>query len=393
MFCYIHIPFCESRCKYCRFSTFVEKDEMKKQFYVDYLVKSIEEENIKSFVIPGNAGIYKDITNPFLNIDANASNYLKDSCIPRNDKDILNSIYFWWWTPTSLSNKQLSKIIASLKNKYSFEKDIEITLETTPNNISIENLVEWEKIWVNRLSLWIQTLNDLALSEIWRIDKKGLIEKLEILKQSKIVNISLDFIIWLPYVAKGEVLDDLRNILENYKYVKHISLYMLEDYYDYPKTWEQFSIKEEDFLDEYVNCKSYLQEKWFYRYEVSNFAKKWYECKHNKAYWEHKDLVPYWLWAHWFLDNKRYAYSNNFNEYYKWKYDYLEKLNEKDLFLEKVMFWLRTNWLEENIYKKLNTKKINEFVENKMLEFNDEKLILKDKWTVLLDYIIKEIIC
>jgi len=220
-----------------------------------------------------------------------------------------------------------------------------------------------------------------------------LIEKLEILKQSKIVNISLDFIIWLPYVAKGEVLDDLRNILENYKYVKHISLYMLEDYYDYPKTWEQFSIKEEDFLDEYVNCKSYLQEKWFYRYEVSNFAKKWYECKHNKAYWEHKDLVPYWLWAHWFLDNKRYAYSNNFNEYYKWKYDYLEKLNEKDLFLEKVMFWLRTNWLEENIYKKLNTKKINEFVENKMLEFNDEKLILKDKWTVLLDYIIKEIIC
>lgn len=353
MFCYIHIPFCQSRCKYCRFSTFVWKADLDKEIYVNYLVGRIQNSEWQI---------------------------------------MLNSIYFWWWTPTSLSNNQLERIILALKNRFGFVKNIEITLETTLINITEENLVRWQKIWVNRLSIWIQTLNNESLKEIWRPSREEIIKKLDIIKNIKSFSISLDFIIWLPYVKKWELLQDLKFIIEKYDFINHISLYMLEEYYDYPKKWQDLSIKEEDFLEEYLLCKNYLDEKWFKRYELSNFAKKWFECKHNKTYWNHENILAFWLWSHWFLDWVRYAYPNNFKNYYSWKLDYKEMLSENDIFLEKIMFGLRTVWLEQEIHKKLNQEKIKYFVEQKLLDFQDDKLILWDKWVVLIDYIIKEIV-
>lgn len=368
MFCYIHIPFCESRCKYCRFSTFVEKDEIKKQFYVDYLIKNINDFN--SQLISPNI---------------------------KNELNPLKSIYFWGWTPTSLSNFQLAKIIDSLKNKFSFLNNIEITLETTPNNISFQNIENWSKMWINRLSLWIQSLNEKALSEIWRIDKKWILDKLDIIENyfatnKTIISISLDFIIWLPFVKKWETKDDINYILSNYTFVKHISLYMLEDYYDYPKKWQELSIKDEDFLWEYINCKKYLNKKWFAKYELSNFAKLDFECKHNQAYWNHSKICAFWLSAHWYLDKYRYWYKNDFKAYYKWDFEYIEKLSENDIFLEKSMFWLRTSWLEENIYKNFDKQKLIELREKKLLKFIDNKLLVTDKWVILLDYVLKELI-
>nr|MDD3720303.1 radical SAM family heme chaperone HemW [Candidatus Gracilibacteria bacterium] len=358
MFCYIHIPFCESRCKYCRFSTFVENDNLKKQFYVDFLVKSIENNNLGFKIQESN----------------------------------LKSIYFGGGTPTSLSNIQLLSIIQTLKEKFNFSHNIEITLETTPNNITSKNLEEWDKMGINRLSLGIQTLNNNALNEIGRIDKNEIFEKLNLLRLSKIKNISVDFIIGLPYVNKGETFKDISYILDNYSFVKHISLYMLEDYYDYPESWQKLSIKEEDFLGEYVMCKNYLEEKGFYRYELSNFAKKDFQCKHNKAYWNHSELIAFGLSAHGFLNNTRYTYPNTFSKYYTGLIEFDEKLSKKDIFLEKVMFGLRTNGLEKDIYEKLNMLKINEFINGKMLEIKNNKLIIKDIGVVILDYIIKEIL-
>ncbi len=387
MFCYIHIPFCQSRCKYCRFSTFAWKPDLDKEIYVDYLVKNIE-----------NGVLHTPCTLAISQWQNSES------------QKTLNSIYFWWWTPTSLSNSQLEKIIIALKNKFSFGKDIEITLETTINNITEENLIIWKKIWINRLSIWIQTLNNESLKEIWRSSKEEIIEKLDIienlfkknchsLEEGNLpcicfnwLSISLDFIIWLPYVKKWELLQDLKFIIEKYDFINHISLYMLEEYYDYPEKWQDLSISEEDFLEEYLLCKNYLEEKWFKRYELSNFAKKWYECKHNKAYWNHKNMLAFWLWAHWFLDWVRYAYPNNFTDYYSWKLDYVEELSNKDLFLEKIMFGLRTIWLEQEIYKKLNQEKTKYFIEQKLLDFKQDKLVLLDNWVVLIDYIIKEIV-
>jgi len=371
LFCYIHIPFCQSRCKYCRFSTFAWKADLDKEIYVNNLIGRIQ----------------------------NTESQKK-----------LNSIYFWWWTPTSLNNNQLERIISALKNRFGFDDDIEITLETTINNITEENLIIWQKIWFNRLSIWIQTLNNRSLKEIWRPVKEQIINKLDIIENlfrknchsleegnlpyicTNWLSVSVDFIIWLPYVKKWETLNDIKFILKNYNFINHISLYMLEEYYDYPKKWQNLSIAEEDFLEEYLICKNYLEKKWFKRYELSNFARAWFECKHNKAYWNHENMLALWLWAHWFLDGIRYANPDNFIDYYSWKLDYKENLTKYDIFLEKVMFWIRTNWLEKEIYKNLNQEKIKYFVGQKLLDFQDDKLTLGDSWVTLIDYIIKEIV-
>lgn len=364
MFLYIHIPFCENKCKYCRFAS----------------IWIIQEEKISKYI---NKLLF-DINN-------------FDKKINR-----LSSIYFWWWTPSILNINQLEIIINSLKNKFWFELNIEITLESTPNKITKESLIWWKNIWINRFSIWVQTLNNDSLIEIWRGNKWNIIDALKNIetsfqlsflgekKQEQIV-ISLDFIIWLPYVKVWGVKKDIEFILNNYDFVKHISVYVLEEYY-YPWKWKNISIKDIEYLWEYIEVKNFLEEKWFNRYEISNFAKVWFECIHNKAYWNHSELIAFWLWAHWFINWIRFSYPDNFKSFYNLEINFEDPLNNEDIFLENIMFWLRTRWLSKEIFKKLNTKKIQEFIDSWYLKLEENLLKLEDSWVLVLDYILREII-
>jgi len=387
IYSYIHIPFCELKCKYCRFASVWSLQKLKVDFYVKKLLNEIKKSSFQ--------------------------------------KGILNSIYFWWWTPSVLSESQLKDIIYEFKKKYIFLNDIEITLESTPNNITEENLIIWNKLWINRLSIWIETLNQKSLDEINRWNKGDISKCFEnlnnfyltdfqdIKKENNIINkfdnISLDFIIWLPYVKSWEILDNIKYILNKYEFIKHISVYMLEEYYNpdkiietkfdnivYPNNWDKLWIKQEDFLEEYSSIKKYLIKNGFNNYEISNFWKKWYECNHNISYWNHKQVHAFWMWA-WGLikeDNKyiRYLNADNFKDYYSDKKIFENKLKKNDIFLEKLMFDLRTSWLEKDIYQKLDLKKIDYFIENWYLIKKFEKIILSDSWILLMDYILGEII-
>jgi oxygen-independent coproporphyrinogen-3 oxidase len=392
MFSYIHIPFCESRCKYCRFATIWKTNNILIEKYLLHLKNDIK--NFKT--------------------DLSTKSVLK----------WLRSIYFWGWTPSILNPKYLEEIILELKNKFSFQKNIEITLETTPWNVTLDNVKNRENIWINRISIWVQTLNDLALKEIWREGKWSILNALEILKISKspllrgklwksrgIKNISVDFIIWLPYVKKWETLKDIKFLLKKYPFIKHISVYMLEDYYSeleirndkleinnwfeniyYPWGWRWIWINEEDYLKEYLSIRKYLEKNWFNFYELSNSAKSWYECKHNKSYWNHSNNVWFWLWSHSFLNDTRYAFASDFLWYYAWKLEYSENLSKNDLFLEKVLFSLRTKWIWKVIENKLNKVKIKEFIKSWYLKRLWNKVVLWNKWYSVIDFIIKEII-
>lgn len=159
------------------------------------------------------------------------------------------------------------------------------------------------------------TLNNQALLEIWRKNNDEIFKALDILSKSNIKNISLDFIIWLPFVKRWEILDNIKLILQKYEFIKHISVYMLEDYYDVEDEnigylWENYLsyrldkktwLDEKYFIEEYLEIMDFLEERWFFRYEISNFAKPWYECKHNISYWNHENNIWFWLWAHSFL--------------------------------------------------------------------------------------------
>ena len=369
MYWYIHIPFCDQKCSYCRFASIGSLQTLQIETYVQSLILEIEESQLIQNIIP------------------------------------LKTLYFGWGTPWVLSENQLERIISTTKQKYKFSENIEINLETTPFNVTPENVLSWENLWINRVSMWVQTLNNQALKEIQRGNKWNIITALDNLKNSKIKNVSIDFIVWLPYVEKGEILEDIKHILSEYNCITHISVYMLEEYYEpdmiiesiydnitYPDNWKNMWLKEEDFSEEYQNIKKYLVSQWYNRYEISNYAKPWFECKHNQSYWEHKEVVAFWLWAYWYVNNTRYRNSDNFINYYWRKKIISEKNNSDDIFLESVIFWLRTSWINSEIEQKLDAKKIKYFLEETYLIRKDNFLKLTDNWAIVMDYILAEII-
>lgn len=369
-FCYVHIPFCESKCKYCRFASVWDIQSLRIAKYVDSLCEEITS---SSFI----------------------------ACSP------LKSLYFWWWTPSTLTIAQTRRIIGKLRDAYGFDKNVEISLESTPNKINEAYVEKIKNIWINRLSIGVQSLNENTLKEIGRWDKWNIMGALESVKKNHFVNVSVDFIIGLPYVKKWEVKRDIKYLLQEYPFIKHISVYMLEDYYDvntdekskfhsvvYPDNWYKKWIHDEEFTYEYEEVSSFLKENGFLRYEISNFAKPWYECKHNQSYWNHSPVIAFWLWASGFVDWERYSNSEDFQEYYKKENIFREKLKPSDMFLEQIMFWLRTAGIPNDIISLLDREKVNDFLESWFLFFDTqaEKLRIADKGIVFLDYIIKEII-
>ena len=389
---YNHIPFCEQKCGYCRFASVWKIQNLHIAKYVDFLCKEIKK--IWTSDTNKNSPII-----PFLKGDEDKNKQI-------------STIYFGWGTPGVLSLKQLEKIFIALKSKFIFSDNIEISLESTPDKITKQNLIGWERLWINRLSMWVQTLNQKSLEAIWRGNKwdiekalKALTPSPSSLREREIKNISIDFIIWLPYVVKWEIKKDIEYILKKYDFIKHISVYMLEDYYNpdkiietqydnitYPDDWWKMWIAEEDYLEEYSEVKTYLKSEWFTRYEISNYAKPWFECKHNKWYWNHSEVIWFGLWAYWFVDKTRYANSEKFSEYYQWKKILETKLNSEDIFLETVMFQLRTSWVEQDICKKLNKERLEFFLREWYLEKKSDKIMLLDKWVLVMDYILKEIV-
>lgn len=353
MFTYIHIPFCDSKCKYCRFSSFSKISEKKIEFYVQFLLKSIHDYQWKI--------------------------------------ESLDSIYFWGWTPSSIPQSYIKEIVTTLKEKFWLKDTCEITLETTPQNISIENIKLWKEIWVKRISMWVQTLWEETLKEIGRENKEVIFSSLSLLNDAAFESISVDFIIGLPYRKKGDVKKDIETVLSKYHSINHISVYMLEDYY-YGNVWKDLILKEEDFLSEYIEVRDFLKEKWFLAYELSNFSKPGHECLHNKAYWNHSDVIAFWLWAHGYVEWERYAYPDSFLEYYKGEKLFSENITENDKNIEKIMFGLRSSGIDASLFHLLDMKKIEAYIDLGYLEKKWENIMLGEKGITLLDYILKEIL-
>lgn len=245
-----------------------------------------------------------------------------------------------------------------------------------------------------------------SLKTINRDNKAKILNWLKLLKFSKIKNINVDLILWLPFVKKWEIFKNLKYLIKHFYFIKHFSVYMLEDFYEieeietwnnfdkiiYPNNWKDLWISQQQIWEEYIFISKYLSKKGFEKYELSNFWKKWFYSKHNNWYWKHKEYIWFWLWAHSFVENKRFANRSDFKWYYENKLEYEEYLEEKDLFLEKIMFWLRTWWVEKKFLNKLNREKIDFFVKNWFLKYQNNFLILTEKSYSLCDFILKEII-
>jgi oxygen-independent coproporphyrinogen-3 oxidase len=253
---YIHVPFCNRKCLYCDF--FSGNQLYLIDSYVDALILEIE---LRHDYIEGSN---------------------------------LKTIYFGGGTPSLLTNNHLDKIFQTIFSVFKIDTEVEITIECNPEDINSDYVRNLYELGINRISLGIQFLDDLILKKFRRNHSKELIfNALEIINQSKFLNLSIDLIYSVPDISDEYLLYTLQQLLKFD--IKHISAYSLtiarnSQYYWKIKNGEFVENNEDNFLDQYKIVNDFLKKNEYIQYELSNYAKDGYFSLHNLGYW---NQVPY----------------------------------------------------------------------------------------------------
>lgn len=258
---YIHIPFCISKCHYCDFFSVECKKNNESLIPHEYLAALINE--------------------------------LKYKVKKYNIKEI-ETVYIGGGTPSLLTIKQLDFLITSIQKLIKFKTGYEFTIEMNPDDITEELLVYLNSSIINRISCGIQSLNDSVLKYVnRRAGERENIKALDLFKKIWKKSLSLDLISALPFEKTPDFLKNLSKICDYNP--DHISLYSLtiEDETPLGKKLNNGDFEYDfDFADDmWLKGKNLLKEKGYFQYEVSNFAKKGFECKHNLTYWNHNGYL------------------------------------------------------------------------------------------------------
>lgn len=298
---YVHIPFCKSICSYCDFCKMLYVNDWAN----DYL-----------------KALYKEIKEYYAGEE-------------------LETIYIGGGTPSSLKPAQLEvlfKIIGMLNKSVTCE----ITFECNLSDISVQLLNILYKNKVNRLSIGIESFNKKKLEFMKReADFKDAKEKIELCRKYKFNNISVD----LMYAIPDETISDLKKDVKDILKLKpdHISTYSLivEDH-TIVGINNAKSIDEDLEYEMYEYILDVLEVNGYKQYEISNFAKKGKESKHNLTYWNNEEYYGFGLGASGFIDKIRYDNTRNFFKYIKGEFrinaDLLSKKNDMD---NEIMLGLR----------------------------------------------------
>lgn len=281
---YIHIPFCKQKCYYCDFVSFSNKEE-----YIEKYVETVKRE-IDSYDL---------------------------------SKYNITTIYIGGGTPSRIPSEKIQEILEIIKQEISANQtkweDIEITIELNPGTVDEEKIKKYKEIGINRLSIGLQSTNNKLLKEIGRIHTfEDFKNTYNLVKKVGFENINVDLMIGLPNQTISDVKESLNEIIKlNPTHVSVYSLIVEEN----TKMEQLINSKELQLPDEelerqmYWYVKNTLELNGYNHYEISNFAKKGKESKHNLNCWEQKEYIGLGLAAYSYLNGVRYGNTSNIEEY------------------------------------------------------------------------------
>lgn len=287
---YLHIPFCVKKCNYCDFLSAPAGEETRAA-YVDALL-----EEIRGFDEPED---YEVVT-----------------------------VFFGGGTPSILPGQAIFRIMEALREKFSFRKGAEITLEANPGTVDKEKLSFYKKAGINRLSFGLQSADAEELKKLGRIHTwEKFLESFQLAREAGFSNINVDLMSALPGQTKESWEKTLRQVLALQP--EHISAYSLiiEEgtpfYQLYEKDVERRDAGEEPELipseeEEramYEATGRILKEQGYLHYEISNYAKPGRECCHNLGYWQRRDYLGFGLGASTLLNPVRYKNTEDLEAY------------------------------------------------------------------------------
>lgn len=339
---YIHIPFCKSKCEYCDFTSFQNKDEVIEK-YVEALKLEIFKSNINKYNI--------------------------------------KTLYIGGGTPSYIKSEHICGILSGLK----FNAETEVTIEINPGTVNKLKLQEYYNAGVNRLSIGLQSTDDNILKKLGRIHTyEQFLETYTIAREVGFKNINVDLMIGLEnqnIELLGKTLNDIISISP-----EHISVYSLI-IEEGTKLYEKYINNKLNLPNDeterqmYWLVKGKLEEAGYIHYEISNFGKKGFYSRHNLDCWNQKEYLGFGLGSHSYIEGKRFCNISEIDNYINNIFEgrvaenivVNEIQNKNDEIKEYVMLGLR----------KINGISLNDFKEKFDLNFYDA---FEEETNQLLEY-------
>mgnify|MGYP003093355326 FL=1 len=293
---YLHIPFCERKCAYC-----------------DFLSAPAD--------LPVRISYIKKLQEEIAYYGAQYGEYQ------------VSSIFFGGGTPTILEGYQLAVILETVKEHFNITTDAEITVECNPGTLTAGKAEKLVQAGFNRLSMGLQSADDRELQLLGRIHNFAqFLESYDLARKAGFRNINVDLMSALP----GQTLKSWQDTLQKVTALRpeHISAYSLiieEGTPFYERFAEDERIREEGghprLLPEedverqmYELTETFLHTKGYERYEISNYAKPGYECRHNCGYWTRKDYLGLGLGASSLVEHQRFQNTSELKTYLEQEY-------------------------------------------------------------------------
>ena len=382
---YVHIPFCKHKCYYCDFISFADKNSLIDE-YIKWLNYEIKE------VGQGNRLDYEN---------------------KLDDLVLVKTIYIGGGTPSFIESKYITEILKTIKENFVVDEDAEITMEMNPGTVDENKLKDYYNCGINRLSIGLQETNNALLKEIGRIHTYEDFENTYSLARNVgFKNINVDLMLGLPNQNILDLENSINKILDLDP--EHISVYSLileENTVLKNKVDQGILTLPEDEMERkmYYTVKNMLENNGYIHYEISNFAKKGFESKHNLDCWSQKEYMGFGAAAHSYTNNFRFSNIENIEEYinnFKNNKEednliFHEKQNRESKMKEYMMLGLRkiegvniqqfkNKFVENPIF--IFRKEIEKLVNEELLEVNGNFIKLTKKGLDLANLVWEEFV-
>lgn len=276
---YVHIPFCVRKCQYCDFLS-GPSDEETKDRYIEALLKEIR-----------------------------AAEHTEDYEIV--------SVFIGGGTPSALKAEAIASVMRTLQEKFFFCEDAEVTIEANPGTVDPEKLTIYRNVGINRLSLGLQSTDAEELKLLGRIHSyEEFLKSYEWAREAGFSNINIDLMFAIPGQTGEAWRQHLYQVAELNP--EHISAYSLIIEEGTPFAEQNLDLPDEDTEYQMYEDTAEILERYGYRqYEISNYAKQGYMCRHNAGYWQRLEYLGFGLGASSLYGGMRFSNTHQMQEYLK----------------------------------------------------------------------------
>lgn len=283
---YLHIPFCVKKCNYCDFLS-APADEATKKNYIRALQKEIQASK------------------------AETEGY------------VVHSVFVGGGTPSVISSEDMTALFQTIRETFCVDENAEITIEINPGTVDEKKLEAYRKCGINRISIGLQSTRDSELEVLGRIHKfSDFLNAYELVRKVGFKNVNVDLMSALPEQTTENFLESLQKVLGLIPPPEHVSAYSLiveegTAFYAKMESGELSLPSEEEEREMYAQTEQILKQFGYERYEISNYCKPGFKCRHNDGYWLRKNYLGFGIGAASCLENQRFSNERKLIEYIK----------------------------------------------------------------------------